>query len=210
MDAVRPERDRAGRNHAISRIAFIGLGNMGSGMAANLVKAGHEVAAFDLSGEALSRARSGGCEGAANAPDAVEGAEVVVTMLPAGRHVRQVFVDSVFPNAKPGVLLIDCSTIDVESARAVAQEASAKDFDFADAPVSGGIAAAAAGGLTFMVGCGDDLFPKVEAALRPMAKAVVHAGEAGAGQAARSATTWSWASPCSACARPSPWPRSWG
>jgi 3-hydroxyisobutyrate dehydrogenase len=169
----------------MSRIAFIGLGNMGAGMAANLAKAGHAVHAFDLSAPALDRARSAGCLAAASAADAVREAEVVVTMLPAGSHVRQVFADSILPNAAPGALLIDCSTIDVDSAREVGRQAEAKGLAFADAPVSGGIAAAEGGSLTFMIGCADELFAKVEAALQPMAKAVVHAGGVGAGQAAK-------------------------
>ncbi|WP_158914976.1 3-hydroxyisobutyrate dehydrogenase [Caulobacter sp. S45] len=169
----------------MSRVAFIGLGNMGGGMAANQVKAGHQVQAFDLNAQALARAHGAGCTVAETAALAVAEAEVVITMLPAGAHVRQVFADSVLPHAQRGALLIDCSTIDVDSARAVGAQAKAAGFDFADAPVSGGIAAAEAGSLTFMVGCDEALFPKVEQALAPMAKAVVHAGEAGAGQAAK-------------------------
>jgi 3-hydroxyisobutyrate dehydrogenase len=169
----------------MSRIAFIGLGNMGAGMAARQARAGHEVHAFDLSGLALERARQAGCETSDSAAVAVKDAEVVITMLPAGSHVRQVFAESVLPNAAPGALLIDCSTIDVQSAREVGAQAEAAGFAFADAPVSGGIAAAEGGSLTFMVGCADEAFPKVEAALAPMAKAVIHAGAAGAGQAAK-------------------------
>ncbi len=169
----------------MSRVAFIGLGNMGGGMAANQAKAGHQVHAFDLSEAALARAHGAGCTPAGSAAEAVAEADVVITMLPAGAHVRQVYADSVLPNAKRGALLIDCSTIDVDSARAVAAQARAAGFDFADAPVSGGIAAAEAGSLTFMVGCDEALFIRIEQALQPMAKAVVHAGEAGAGQAAK-------------------------
>ncbi|MGC1304742.1 MAG: 3-hydroxyisobutyrate dehydrogenase [Caulobacteraceae bacterium] len=169
----------------MSRVAFIGLGNMGGGMAANQAKAGRQVHAFDLSVVALDRARGAGCTPAETAALAVAEADVVITMLPAGTHVRQVFAESVLPNAKAGALLIDCSTIDVDSARAVGAQARAAGFDFADAPVSGGIAAAESGQLTFMVGCDEALFEKVEQALQPMAKAVVHAGEAGAGQAAK-------------------------
>ncbi len=169
----------------MSRIAFIGLGNMGAGMAANQAKAGHEVRAFDLSGQAVERAVQAGCAAAASAAAAVDGAEVVLTMLPAGAHVRQVFADEVLPNAARSALLIDCSTIDVDSARAVAAQAKEAGLAFADAPVSGGIAAAEAGSLTFMVGCDEARFADVQAALKPMAKAVVHAGEAGAGQAAK-------------------------
>ncbi len=169
----------------MTRIAFIGLGNMGAGMAARQAAAGHEVRAFDLSGLAVERAVQAGCKAAGSAADAVKGAEVIVTMLPAGGHVRQVFAEAVLPNAAQGALLIDCSTIDVDSARAVAAEAAAAGLGFADAPVSGGIAAAEAGTLTFMVGCEEARFAEVGAALKPMAKAVVHAGEAGSGQAAK-------------------------
>ncbi len=169
----------------MSRIAFIGLGNMGAGMAARQAAAGHQVQAFDLSGLAVERAVQAGCTGAGSAAQAVEGADVVISMLPAGAHVRQVFVEAVLPNVPQSALLIDCSTIDVDSARAVAAEAKAAGVAFADAPVSGGIAAAEAGTLTFMVGCEEARFPDVQAALKPMAKAVVHAGEAGAGQAAK-------------------------
>ena len=169
----------------MSRIAFIGLGNMGAGMAARQAGAGHQVQAFDLSGLAVERAVQAGCTGTGSASQAVEGADVVITMLPAGAHVRQVFAEAVLPNAAPSALLIDCSTIDVDSARAVATQAAEAGVAFADAPVSGGIAAAEAGTLTFMVGCEEARFGDVQAALKPMAKAVVHAGEAGAGQAAK-------------------------
>src|SRR5262245_34319858 len=143
---------------AMTRIAFIGLGNMGSGMAANLAKAGHEVRAFDLSADALARAAEVGCAAEASAADAVRGADCVVTMLPAGQHVRKVYAGDVAPNAKAGALLIDCSTIDVASARDVGADMEVKGFVFADAPVSGGTAAANAGALTFMVGCRDEAF----------------------------------------------------
>ncbi len=169
----------------MSRIGFIGLGHMGSGMATNQAKAQHVVKAFDLSAEALQRAEANGCHPVASAADAVKDAEIVITMLPAGSHVRSVYETEVLPNAPRGALLIDCSTIDVDSARAVAGKAAEAGFTFADAPVSGGIMAAEAGTLTFMVGCADDQYEAVRAALGPMAKAVVHAGAAGAGQAAK-------------------------
>ena len=136
----------------MSRIAFIGLGNMGSGMAVNLAKAGHDVQAFDLSAEAVKRAEAAGAKGAASAAKAVEGADAVVTMLPAGKHVRAVYENEIFPAARPGTLMMDCSTIDVATARSVGEAAAAKGFDFVDAPVSGGVAAAEGGTLTFMVG----------------------------------------------------------
>lgn len=166
-------------------IAFIGLGNMGGGMAANLVKAGHAVIAFDLVPAALDKARANGCQVAASAAEAVADADTVITMLPAGAHVREVWARDVIPAARQGTLLIDCSTIDVDSARAVAEQAKAAGLRAADAPVSGGIMAADAGTLAFMVGCDDALFGEVEAVLTPMARAVIHAGGAGAGQAAK-------------------------
>jgi 3-hydroxyisobutyrate dehydrogenase len=169
----------------MAKIAFIGLGHMGGGMAPNLAKAGHEVAAFDLVADAVSHAVEGGCSAATSAADAVKGADVVITMLPAAQHVRAVFHDDVAPNAKPGALLIDCSTIDVASAREVGEAMIAAGFEFVDAPVSGGIAAAAGGTLTFMVGGSDAAFAKAQPFLEPMAKAVIHAGDLGAGQAAK-------------------------
>ena len=170
----------------MSKIAFIGLGAMGGGMAANQVKAGHGVCAYDLSDAALAKAVEHGCTRAGSAAEAVADADVVITMLPAGPATfATVFADAVFPNAKPGALLIDCSTIDVDSARAVAAQAREHGFSFADAPVSGGTAGADAGQLAFMVGCDEAAFTRVKAALEPMAKAVIHAGDAGAGQAAK-------------------------
>ena len=169
----------------MARIAFIGLGHMGGGMAPNLAKAGHEVRAFDLVPEAVRHAAEGGCATASSAADAVKDADVVITMLPASRHVRAVYHDDVAPNAKPGTLLIDCSTIDVQSAREVGEGLQKLGFDFLDAPVSGGIAAAAGGSLTFMVGGSDEAFERAKPFLEPMAKAVIHAGQLGAGQAAK-------------------------
>ena len=169
----------------MARIAFIGLGHMGGGMAPNLVKAGHDVRAFDLVPEAIEKAAKGGCEPASSAADAVKDSDVVITMLPAAKHVRAVFENDVAPNAKDGALLIDCSTIDVESARDVGEAMKAKGFDFLDAPVSGGIAAAAAGTLALMVGGTEEQFERAKPFLEPMAKAVIHAGQLGAGQAAK-------------------------
>lgn len=167
------------------RVAFIGLGNMGGGMAANQAKAGRQVAAFDLSSQALERAKGAGCAPSPSVAEAVKDAQVVITMLPAGPHVRKVYADDILPNAPKSVLLIDCSTIDVESARAVAEQAKTQGFRFADAPVSGGTAAADAGTLAFMVGCDEADFPEVEAAIGPMSRAVIRAGDHGAGQAAK-------------------------
>jgi 3-hydroxyisobutyrate dehydrogenase len=169
----------------MTRIAFVGLGNMGGGMAANQAKAGHEVTAFDLSKAAVDKAAAAGCQPAGSTAAAVKDAEAVITMLPAGQHVRSVYADEILPNARPGALLIDCSTIDVESARAVAAQAKAAGFRFADAPVSGGQAGAEAGTLAFMVGCDEADFPAVEAVIGPMARVTVRAGDHGAGQAAK-------------------------
>ena len=169
----------------MARIAFIGLGHMGGGMAPNLVKAGHEVHAFDLVPEAVRNAAEGGCTPAASAANAVKDADVVITMLPAAKHVRAVFHEDITPNAGPGILLIDCSTIDVASAREIGEGLDRLGFDFLDAPVSGGIAAAAGGSLTFMVGGTDKQFDRAKPFLEPMAKAVIHAGGLGAGQAAK-------------------------
>jgi 3-hydroxyisobutyrate dehydrogenase len=169
----------------MAKIAFIGLGHMGGGMAPNLAKTGHEVRAFDLVPEAVQHAAKGGCTAAGSAAEAVKDADVVVTMLPTAKHVRAVFHDDVAPNAKKGALLIDCSTIDVGSAREVGEEMKGLGFDFLDAPVSGGIAAAAAGSLTFMVGGTDEQFERARPFIEPMAKAVIHAGQLGAGQAAK-------------------------
>ncbi|HUG45092.1 MAG TPA: 3-hydroxyisobutyrate dehydrogenase [Sphingomicrobium sp.] len=169
----------------MARIAFIGLGNMGGGMAPNLVKAGHEVRAFDLSADALSQAVEAGCFAAGSSGEACEEAEAVITMLPAAAHVLDVYRTQVFGNAPKSALLIDCSTIDVTSARTIEEEASGQGYQMVDAPVSGGIAAAAAGSLAFMVGGSGEGFERARPILDPMAKAVIHAGGPGAGQAAK-------------------------
>ena len=169
----------------MARVAFIGLGNMGGGMAANLAKAGHEVMAFDLSSDALTRAKAHGCTVAESAEAAVANAEAVVTMLPAGKHVAEVYRSNVLKNAPKDAILLDCSTIDVATAKAVEAEAQAAGFTMVDAPVSGGIAAADGGTLTFMVGGSDDGFERARPLLEKMGKAVIHAGGPGAGQAAK-------------------------
>jgi 3-hydroxyisobutyrate dehydrogenase len=169
----------------MTRIAFIGLGNMGGGMAANQARAQRAVMAFDLSKPALEKAEVAGCSVVDSVAAAVKDAEVVITMLPAGPHVRQVYGEHILPNAPKTALLIDCSTIDVESARAVATQAKDQGFRFADAPVSGGTAAAEAGTLAFMVGCDEADFAAVEEALKPMSRITVRAGDHGAGQAAK-------------------------
>jgi 3-hydroxyisobutyrate dehydrogenase len=169
----------------MAKIAFIGLGHMGGGMAPNLAKASHEVRAFDLVAEAVEKAAEGGCSRAGSAAEAVKDADVVITMLPAAKHVRQVYHDDVAPNARTGALLIDCSTIDVQSTLEVGEGLKELGFEFVDAPVSGGIGAAAAGTLTFMVGGSNQGFERARPILDPMAKAVIHAGHLGAGQAAK-------------------------
>jgi 3-hydroxyisobutyrate dehydrogenase len=169
----------------MARVAFIGLGNMGGGMAANLAKNGHDVRAFDLSDDALAAAKAAGCLPKTSAVEAVEGAEAVVTMLPAGTHVESVYADAVYGNAATSAILIDCSTIDVATAKRIADTAANKGLTAVDAPVSGGIAAAKAGTLTFMVGGSNDAFAQAEPFLSDMGKAVIHAGGNGAGQAAK-------------------------
>jgi 3-hydroxyisobutyrate dehydrogenase len=171
----------------MTTIAFIGLGNMGGPMAANLVKAGRAVAAFDLSKEARARAVEAGCSGAESVAAAVESADAVITMLPAGRHVRAVYLDAdgVLAKARKGALLIDSSTIDVDTARAVARTAAEKGFDMLDAPVSGGVGGAAAGTLTFMVGGEKSAFERARPILAAMGKNIFHAGGSGNGQAAK-------------------------
>ena len=168
-------------------IAFIGLGNMGGGMAANQAKAGRTVRAFDLSQAALSKAADAGCEACISADEAIRGADAVITMLPAGKQVIGVYQNHVLPYAEAGALLVDCSTIDVDSARHVATLAgdAGKGFRTADAPVSGGTSAADAGTLAFMVGCADTDFKDVESVLEPMSRVTIHAGDNGAGQAAK-------------------------
>jgi 3-hydroxyisobutyrate dehydrogenase len=169
----------------MARVGFIGLGNMGGGMAANLAKKGHDVHAFDLSADALARAEKAGCLIVGSAAEAAQGAEAVITMLPAGTHVESVYADSVIGIAAPSAILIDCSTIDVATARRVAEAAHAKGLTAVDAPVSGGIGAANAGTLTFMVGGTADAFDRAQPFLADMGKAVIHAGVNGAGQAAK-------------------------
>ncbi len=169
----------------MAKIAFIGLGNMGGPMAANLAKAQHRVAAFDLTPAAVAAAVEKGAHKAASAAEAVKDAEIVVTMLPAGKHVREVYEKDVLPNVAKGALLIDCSTIDVDSARHVAAAAKAKGFEMVDAPVSGGVGGATAGTLTFMVGGPDAAYAKARPILEKMGKNIVHTGASGAGQAVK-------------------------
>ncbi|QSB44207.1 3-hydroxyisobutyrate dehydrogenase [Tsuneonella flava] len=167
------------------KIAFIGLGNMGGGMAANLVKAGHEIHAFDLAEPALAAARENGCAAFTDAKEAVAGVDAVVSMLPNGAIVKAVYADDVIGHAPQGAVFLDCSTIDVASARDVIAQAEAGGYAMVDAPVSGGIAAANGGTLTFMVGGTDEAFTRAKPILEAMGKAVIHAGQAGNGQAAK-------------------------
>ncbi|WP_235927632.1 3-hydroxyisobutyrate dehydrogenase [Sandarakinorhabdus rubra] len=186
--AWRPSSKSAPANGQASNmaiIAFIGVGNMGGGMALNLVKAGHEVWAFDLSADALARVTAGGATAAGSAVDAATGADVIVTMLPAGRHVRAAYEGELFAAAQPHAVLIDCSTIDVATAKALGEAAAARGLAMVDAPVSGGTAAADAGTLTFMVGGPDAAFEQARPVLEKMGKAVIHAGGPGMGQAAK-------------------------
>ena len=169
----------------MARVAFIGLGNMGGGMAANLVNAGHDVHAFDLSEEALGHAVERGCQRAGSTDEAVRDADAVITMLPAGKHVAEVYRNHVLGKAPTSAILMDCSTIDVATARSVEEEAAAQGYTMVDAPVSGGIAAAEGGTLTFMVGGSDEGFERAREYLEKMGKAVIHAGGPGSGQAAK-------------------------
>lgn len=169
----------------MANIGFIGVGNMGLGMAANLVKAGHSVTAYDIMSDTLDKAVAKGCARAGSAGDAVDGCDALVTMLPTGQHVRDVYEKAVFEWARPGMILMDCSTIDVQSARDVITSAEAKSLMMVDAPVSGGTIAADAGTLTFMVGGSTSAFAAAQPILSNMGKAVIHAGSAGAGQAAK-------------------------
>lgn len=168
----------------MTTIAFIGLGNMGNPMAANLVKAGHAVHGFDLVPENLKTAKDNGVVIMANGPAAVKDADVVVTMLPAGKHVISVYED-LCARAKKSTLFIDSSTIDVESARKAHGIAAKAGHLSVDAPVSGGTGGAAAGSLTFMAGGSKEAFAQAEPILKPMAGRIVHCGDAGNGQAAK-------------------------
>lgn len=171
----------------MASIAFIGLGNMGSGMCANLARSGHTVSAYDLSTDAVARAAEAGAKPANSIADAVSDADCVITMLPAGQHVLQVYFgpDGVTAHARPRTLFIDCSTIAVDDARTASDQAKAAGFDMVDAPVSGGVGAASAGTLTFMVGGEPSDFARAEIMLSAMGKTIVHAGAAGNGQVAK-------------------------
>ncbi len=170
----------------MATIGFIGLGNMGGPMAANLVKAGHTVQGFDVVADSVKRAVATGVTAADSAAAAAEGAEVVITMLPAGRQVRRVLVeDGTLAAAAKDTLFIECSTVDVATARDMHAAAEAAGMAMVDAPVSGGTAGAAAATLTFMAGGTDDAFQRAEPVCSAMGKAVIHAGGPGNGQAAK-------------------------
>src|SRR5271165_84984 len=168
----------------MARIAFLGLGNMGAPMAANLVKAGHAVAGFDLVEAQRHAAAASGVTVKASAREAVAHADAMVTMLPAGRHVLASWADFL-PAATRGTLVIDCSTIDVDSAKRAHETGSAAGTLTLDAPVSGGVGGASAGTLTFMCGGSDEAFARAKPILEAMGKRIVHCGGPGAGQAAK-------------------------
>src|SRR5712691_3475699 len=171
----------------MATIGFIGLGNMGAPMAAHLLKAQHHVTGFDIVATATAALAERGGHAAPSAVAAAAAGEIVITMLPAGPQVRAVYLgpDGIIARARPGALLIDCSTIDVETARLVAAEAASAGLDMLDAPVSGGVIGAEAASLTFMVGGTAAAFARGEPVLRAMGKTIVHAGPAGNGQSAK-------------------------
>mgnify|MGYP003147406344 FL=1 len=171
----------------MAKITFIGLGNMGGPMASNLVKAGHEVTVFDLSKDAVAALVSEGAKTADTAHEAANGAECVITMLPAGQHVEAVYLgdDGLASTCCAGTLVIDSSTIAPETARGVAEVARAKDIPFLDAPVSGGVGGAKAGTLTFICGGSEEAFNKAKPILDAMGKNIFHAGDHGSGQVAK-------------------------
>jgi 3-hydroxyisobutyrate dehydrogenase len=168
----------------MTKIAFIGLGNMGLPMAANLVRAGHDVSGFDFSAAAMQRAEEAGVVAAENGASAAKGAEVVITMLPMGKHLIDAY-GSLLPVAGEKTLFIDCSTVDIASAHVAHEAAGKAGMLSVDAPVSGGVGGATAGTLTFMVGAEGAAFQAAEPILAAMGKKIVHCGGAGAGQAAK-------------------------
>lgn len=171
----------------MTQIAFIGLGNMGAPMAANLLKAGYQLAVFDLVPEAVARLEQAGARAAASAADAAAGAQVVISMLPAGQHVKGLYLGegALLDAVGPDALLIDCSTIDAQTARELAAAAGQRGLAMLDAPVSGGVAGAEAGTLTFIVGGEAAALERARPILEAMGKKIFHAGGAGAGQVAK-------------------------
>ena len=171
----------------MANVAFIGLGNMGGPMAINLVKAGHQVTVFDLSAEACQQLRDAGAAVAASAAEAATGVDYVLSMLPAGKHVAGIYLgdDGLLAQLDKATTVLDCSTIDAATARQVGEAAAAAGIGFMDSPVSGGVAAAAAGTLAFMCGGSAETFEKAQLILQDMGKNIFHAGPAGAGQVAK-------------------------
>src|SRR5437773_3987666 len=171
----------------MTAIGFIGVGNMGRPMARNVLKAGCEVRIFDVNAEMTKPIIGAGAAAARNLREACEGADTVLTMLPAGQHVRAVYLDKegVLASSRPGTLLVDCSTVDIDSALAVHRAAQDAGVAFLDAPVSGGVGGAEAGTLTFMCGGSEDAFERAKPILEKMGKRIVLAGGAGAGQGAK-------------------------
>ena len=171
----------------MAKVGFIGLGNMGGPMATNLVKAGHEVAVFDLSEAALQQLKSAGAAVAGSAAEAAAGADYVISMLPAGKHVAATYLGDagLLAQLDSSTTVLDCSTIDAATARQVGEVAAELGIGFMDAPVSGGVAAAAAGTLAFMCGGSAEAFDKARLVLQDMGKNIFHAGPAGAGQVAK-------------------------
>jgi 3-hydroxyisobutyrate dehydrogenase len=171
----------------MATIGFIGLGNMGAPMAANLVRAQHRISGYDIAAEARATLAENGGHAASGIAEAAAAGDIVITMLPAGPQVRAVYLgpDGVIAHARPGALLIDCSTIDVETARLVAAAAAEQGLQMLDAPVSGGTIGAEAASLTFMVGGDDPAFARAEPVLKAMGRTIVHAGPAGSGQTAK-------------------------
>jgi 3-hydroxyisobutyrate dehydrogenase len=171
----------------MAHIGFIGLGNMGLPMAQNLIKAGHAVTGFDVAAASIEKLTAGGGKAAADANGVVKDAAVIITMLPSGKEARAIYLgaEGLIAKAKPGTLLIDCSTIDVATAREVASAAAVRGLPMLDAPVSGGVGGAQAATLTFMVGGPDEAFAGAKPYLEAMGKTIVHAGGAGNGQAAK-------------------------
>ena len=172
---------------AIKNVGFIGIGNMGKPMVLNLLHADYRIKAFDIVGSAMDAVVEEGAEAASSVKDAAKGVEAVVTMLPSGKHVRDVYLGEagVIAAAAQGTLLIDSSTIDVETARDVNEAATSAGLDMVDAPVSGGVAGAENAALTFMVGGSEGAFERAEPILKTMGKTIIHAGDAGTGQAAK-------------------------
>jgi 3-hydroxyisobutyrate dehydrogenase len=196
----------------MAEIGFIGLGNMGGPMAANLLKAGHKLKVIDVSEQAMARLAGAGAAAVGAASETALGVEAVVTMLPSGQQVREIYLGSagLIAAAAPGTLFIDCSTIDVTTAREVAAAAAAAGHEMIDAPVSGGTGGAQAGTLTFMVGGSDAAFTQAGAILSCMGKTIVHAGGPGNGQAAKICNNMLLGISMMPFPRPSSWRKSWG